>query len=146
MDEGSERRSLRKGSLTVEAAYIVPAAVFVIALLLVLQFFVHNRNYYTAAALEAALLGNGRAVKDTCELEGEAAERARDRSSEQPFPGSRPGSAVRCTRTGTSVSYSGQHFPAFDRWFSWEIDKTVKKVRPVRILRKLHTLRQITGS
>ena len=137
---------LRKASLTVEASFIVPITFLVVALLLVMQFFVHNRNYYEAAALEAALLGNGRTVSDVSELEGLSAGRARERAAEQPFPGSRPGSSVQCTGTGTSVSYSGQHFPAFDRWFSWEIDETVKKVRPVKLLRKKYMLRRIGGN
>ena len=45
----------KKGSFTVESAFLIPMAVMLTALLIVFTFYAHNKVWYTAAAYEAAL-------------------------------------------------------------------------------------------
>ena len=54
------KKQIRRGSLTVEAAFIVPISWFCAALLTALNFYIHNVVWYQAAAYEAVLAANGR--------------------------------------------------------------------------------------
>ena len=49
---------IRKGSMTVEAAGLIPVIFLVIFAALYLCFYVHNRVYLTAAACESAVCGS----------------------------------------------------------------------------------------
>ena len=53
-----KKKWLSRGVITIEASYIIPWSVLIIALLITMLFFVHNRAWYTAAACETALSGN----------------------------------------------------------------------------------------
>ena len=124
----------RKGSLTVEASFIVPMAFMIVALMLVLCFFVHNRVYYSCAAYEAAIGGN--------EKDGDQAAKAEDvankRIAGQSMPGTRPAVSVNYGSSSTTVEFSGQEFPAFHAYIpSLQVSKTVKKVRPEKTVRLL---------
>ena len=55
---------IRRGSLTVEAAFIVPVSWICAGLLIALNFYIHDAVWYQAAAFEAALAGNGREGED----------------------------------------------------------------------------------
>lgn len=58
------RRSLKKGSFTIEAACVMSLVLLAVMGMLYLFFFVHNRAWLTAAAYEAALSGSMEGVKD----------------------------------------------------------------------------------
>ena len=77
----------KKGSFTVEAAFIVPAAVLMTVLLIICIFYVHNQVWYKTAALEAALAGNSR-MEGSGKSPGETAlESAKKRAEQQVMPG-----------------------------------------------------------
>ena len=144
------KKKLCRAVITVEASYIVPWAVILTALLITMTFFVHNRVWYTAAACEAAVSGNryaegsggtgsagyadisgGRNAAGTRYAETTLQQRIRD----QAMPGGEPERQVICTQDATEVRISGQDFPAFSEFFSWSVEKKVKKVRPVKVVR-----------
>ncbi len=52
------KKQLRKGSMTIETALLMPVILLVIMTVLYLFFYVHNRAWLTAAAYEAALSGS----------------------------------------------------------------------------------------
>lgn len=131
-----------RGELIVEAAYLVPWIVILTALLIVMTYYVHNVNWYRMAGYEAALLGNGR-YETLGEAQGEADARARERAEQQTLPGTAPQAEVSCSRAGTTVRYSGQRLPAFQKAFVWEEKVTVVKVRPVEKLRLAHAPRKL---
>ena len=54
---------IKKGSLTVEAACVIPLVLLTIITVLSVCFFVHNRAWLTAAACEAALYGSAQGEK-----------------------------------------------------------------------------------
>lgn len=128
----------KKGSFTVEAAFIVPAAVLMTVLLILCIFYVHNQVWYKTAALEAALAGNSR-MEGSGKSPGETAlESAKKRAEQQVMPGEIPYPQVNDDGAGIRVSYSGSMFPSFpEGLFSCTADARVERVRPVKFLRML---------
>lgn len=59
-------RNLR-GSLTIEAACIMPVILLAVFSCLYLCFYVHNRTFLTAAACESAVTGSVESVKESAE-------------------------------------------------------------------------------
>lgn len=66
--EKCKRKQVR-GSLTVEAAVIVPFIMLVFATLLYIMFYYHDKNILTAVAHETVSIGCGREEKEAEELE-----------------------------------------------------------------------------
>ena len=130
-----------QGSMTVEASFLVPATVLLTALLIVMCFYVHNRNWYLAAAAEVCLAGNSRYDRDI-DAQSIAERKAEERVGAQVMPASRPEIAVSCGKRGTSVSFSGQHFSAFQGIFQLSVSADVDKVTPVGELRASRMLRK----
>ena len=54
---------VRKGSLTVETACVMPLILLTLMGLIYLSFFVHNRAWLTAAAYESAISGSMEGIK-----------------------------------------------------------------------------------
>ena len=69
---------LQKGSLTVEAACVMPVILLTLTGTLYLCFHVHNRAWLTSAAYESALCGSMEGIKKN----GSACDAARMRSEE----------------------------------------------------------------
>ena len=125
----------RKGSYTIESVFLIPVIVVLLLLLMTYDFFVHNKNWYLAAAYEAVLAGNGRLKEISDSAEKTAEEKAEERARQQVMPGSRPNIEVNSYPQGMRVQYSGQKFPLFsDQWFEYVIDVQAEKVRPVKYL------------
>ena len=133
-----------RGSMTVEASVIVPVTVLVTAALIVLCFYVHNRNWYLAAAAEVCLAGNSRYDRDI-DAQSVAARKAEERMDAQVIPASRPAVDLSCRRGGTSVSFSNQTFAAFQNIFNLSVSADVDKVTPVEELRASRTVRRSLG-
>ena len=142
--------NLRRAAITVEASYIIPWAVIILALLITMTFYVHNRVWYTAAACETALSGNryvegsggtGQAGyaggSDSENVTGNryAEQTLQHRIQDQAMPGSEPENQITCMRDATEVTLSGQDFSMFSDVFSWSVEEKVKKIRPVKIIR-----------
>lgn len=143
-DVRRENRSRwKRGSFTVEAAFLIPVTVMLLALLLVYCFYRHNHVWYTAAAAEAALVGNGRLIDQTAAAA--AAERAEARIRDQVMPGSAPETEITSDTSGTGVWFRNQLFPAFSELFSFETGVKIQKVRPVNYLRILWMAREAEG-
>ncbi|MDO4490638.1 MAG: hypothetical protein Q4B85_06210 [Lachnospiraceae bacterium] len=110
------QRRIRRGSVTLEAVFLVPLAVFISVLLILLCFYEHNKSWYTSAALEVALVGTAREEPGT-DREGQAAFRAQDRIREQPFPGGDPSCQVQMEKNSCRVSYVS----AGETFFHWSL-------------------------
>ena len=68
-------RRLKKGSLTVEAACLVPFVIVILMVMLYLCFYIHNRSWLSSAACEAALCGSLEANSGGGHVRERAAER-----------------------------------------------------------------------
>ena len=99
------RNPLRRGSLTVEGAFVIPFTFMIMILIIILTFYIHNRVWYTCAACESALKG----ILTIPEAERQAAAEtaARSRIDDQIMPGSRPELQVTSGTGGLSVCFSG---------------------------------------
>lgn len=71
-------KKIKRGSLTVELACVMPLILLVLMGILYLCFYVHNRTWLSAAAYEAALAGSMEGTKEN----GKVYEAARMRSEE----------------------------------------------------------------
>lgn len=138
-------KKVKQAVFTVESAFLVPLAMMILASVLTLLFYTHNRNWYLAAAGEVCLVGNADITSaegaasgtGTSDEEERASERAGQKIREQTLPGSAPQAEVQVNDWGTTAGFSGQQFEkvAFGT-FMWEESVSVQKVRPVSFLQK----------
>ena len=152
------RTTWRRAAITVEASFLVPWMVMLLALLITMTFAIHNRTWYHTAALESALAGNqyipgsggnGRAGRSPFSGESDPAgtEKAKEtllrRIRDQAMPGSVPETQAISTGDRTSISVSGQQLPAFRQWFTWDVDTSVKKIRPAPVVRGAWIVKEV---
>ena len=136
--EALRKCRLRRASMTVEAAVIVPMAVVLTALLIVLTFYMHNRVWYTCAACEVCIRGNMPAAKEGGEASESAGKLARRRIEDQVMPGSAPELGLKTGKSGTSVRFEGQTYAMFNRVLTpFRIKIEVDRVRPEKYVRLL---------
>lgn len=130
------RSKWRRAAFTVEAAFVVPAAVMLTALLIVLCFYMHDLCWFRCAALEAALSGNRPVKTEVSEAEGAALRLAEQRIEEQLMPGSAPSAEVRRTSAATEVTFAGKRYTLFaDELPAFSVREQAARVRPERLLR-----------
>lgn len=103
----------KKASMTVESAVIVPMAVVLLALLIILIFYVHNRAWYTCVACETVVRGNMPEAEESHDAEESARKLAQQRISDQVMPGSSPALDLAVGKKQTTVSFSGQTYAMF---------------------------------
>ncbi len=83
---GSKREQMDKGSITAEAAFVVPLVLMVVFLSVLLAFYVHNRAWYTAAAAESVLTASSVGVRKHAGTEKILNEKMEERMKKQGFP------------------------------------------------------------
>ena len=135
-------RLIKKGSLTVEASFVIPLSVMVMALVLSLGFFLYQRCWYTQAACETVLAGSTRAILKGKSGEEEAKKRWDIMRKESPMPWNQITSAITGSGDRLEVHITGET-PVWGRK-SWKAGVTVsqKIVRPVTYIRKLEALQK----
>lgn len=134
---------IKKGSMTVETACLMPIILLALIGLIYLCFFVHNRTWLTAAAYESAVSGSMEGIKK----DGKVYECARMHSEELGNTGffgaenlttqTNAGRKVQVTYDLDTISgYGG---------FSWHLraEGTSAIVRPVGWIRKLRAAEAI---
>ena len=72
------KKRIKKGSMTIEAALLMPLLLLVVMITLYLFFYVHNKVWLTAAAYEAALDGS----LETARPEGKSRDKALKKGKE----------------------------------------------------------------
>ncbi len=129
-------KRLKKGSLTIETACLMPAILLVIFSLLGLCFFVHNRCYLTAAGLEASLTGAMDAHRQGGSPKEAANLRARERAS-IGFYGMENLRMQVEERGGITVSYQGET-PVLYGGLRWDMSSegSAKILKPAEKLRR----------
>ena len=131
-------RQMRQASMTVESAVIVPMTVMLLALLLILTFYVHNRTLYTCPACETAVRGNMPEAEGSHEAEESARKLAQQRIADQVMPGSAPKLDLTVERKNTSVTYSGQTYAMFHRVLTpFQVKVQAKQICPEKYVRLL---------
>ena len=72
-DKTAWKCQVQKGSMTVEAAFVMPLVLLVVFALLLLTMFVHNRAWYTAVCAEAAISASTAGIRSRQEAQEMAA-------------------------------------------------------------------------
>ena len=104
------KKRMKRGSMTIEAALLMPLLLLVVTITLYLFFYVHNKVWLTAAAYEAALDGS----LETARPEGKSRDKALKKGKE-------------LGNTGFyAVSYT--HLDVYKRqvWCLWSLSCTEK--------------------
>jgi hypothetical protein len=139
--------SWKKGSFTVEAAFLVPLSVMITVLLIFCIFYVHNQVWYTAAALESALAGNSRLEGSGAGTEETAEKHMKKRMEQQAMPGMPPSVTVSDTGAGLRISCEGQMFTLLpDGLFVCRTEGEAERVRPAAFLKKLWMAEKLIGA
>lgn len=134
---------MRKGSLTIETAFLMPLILLVWMGVVSVCLFVHNRAWLTAAAYEAAITGSWDGIRK----EGDAKSRAQEKAKmllQNPLYGSKSihtsvkkqGERLLVCVEGRHSSYGGIHW-------RFEVMGSRKLCRPVSFIRKIR--REQTG-
>ena len=121
-----------------EAAFIVPISCFCAALVIALNFYIHNVVWYQAAAYEAVLAANGR-EGETGDLTPEelAAEKLNLRLQDRVMPGEPPAAKTEGTEKATTIRLQGYVLPGFSGIrLTWKADVSVEKIRPAEYIRQ----------
>lgn len=129
------------GSLTVEAAVVVPLTLMVIFLLVSLDFYVHDKAYYTLCALETALTGSSYARLEPERGENQAKEKLGSLTKAHRMPTEIPSGNVETSINETKVSFEGAVYRLWG-YGAWEykISETVKTVNPKKRIRQIRML------
>lgn len=134
---------IKKGSMTVETACLMPLILLVLMGLLYLTFFVHNRAWLTAASYESAVSGSMEGIKK----DGAVYETARMKSEELGnigFFGAENLSTQTNTGKEVQVTYDLDTISGYGG-LSWHLHTEGKSeiIRPVSWIRKLRILNQL---
>ena len=120
-------RKIKKGSVTIEAALLMPLVLMILIGVLYLDFFVHDRAYLTAAAYEAAISGSMEGYKKKGNIYEKADIQGR-MLGDIGLPG---GETVKVTyRLEVPAGFLGQ------KW-KLEVSGKAKPLRPVGWIRKV---------
>lgn len=141
--ENVKRATLRAG-ITVEAALVVPVVLMVIFLLVSLDFYVHDRTYYTLCAFETALTGNS--FRYLSEAEGEQSAREKIGSLQQAhrMPTDLPEGAVKMDGEKTEAEFTGNIYRLWGRGtWKYKVSGSVRRVRPEETIRKIRVAERI---
>ena len=134
---------IKKGSMTVEASFLMSLILLVLMGTIYLFFFVHNRAWLTAAAYEAAVSGAMEAEKEngqpylTAKMRAEALGSTGFYGAENLHTSVSEGKNIRVSyELDTRSSYGG---------LSWHLraEGESKVVRPVKWIRKLRAARDV---
>ena len=134
----------RSGSITVEAAVVVPLALMMIFLLISLDFYVHDKSYYTLCALETALTGSSLARKNQGDAEELAKEKMSSLTKAHRMPTELPRGEVKIGGTETEATFCGTVYRlwGYGTW-DYEVSGTVQIIRPQERIRPIRMVKNL---
>lgn len=132
------------GSITVEAAMVVPLALMVIFLLISLDFYVHDKSYYTLCALETALTGSSYGRMDPENGEAQAKEKLGALIKSHRMPTEIARGNVNVTEDQTEVSFEGAVYRLWGAG-AWEykVSGTVETVNPKKRIWQIRMVKNV---
>lgn len=132
----------KKGSLTVEAVFVVPICLLVCFLLLQALFYLHHVSWYTAAAWECVL--TGLEAKESGETTEETWQEVK---SQQPLPVGSVQTDISASGQTISVQIHGQMqpLPGIGE-MGFDISAKRSALKPAALLRKIKGVKILTKS
>ena len=130
-------KDLKKGSLTIETALLMPVILLVLMAVLYLFFYIHNRAWLTAAAYESALDGAMESVRP----DGKVREKALEKGKELGNAGFYGGENLKVQVSAGKqicVIYDLDMFSVYGGFNSHlQVQGKVKVIKPVSWIRKI---------
>ena len=142
----SYRRSLCKGSFTIEAACVMSIVLLTVMGVIYLSFFVHNRAWLTAAACEASLSGSMEAVYQDGQSQAAAEIRGEELGNVGFFGAENLRCHVNAGKKKVSVAYEADTIAGFGG-FKWTLktEGSSKVIQPVKWIRRLKAAKEAIG-
>lgn len=129
------------GSMTVEAAFIMPLSLIVILTLLALCFHMHNQAWYTAAAGEAIISGSTYAVRKNGNYKAVMEDKLNRIKAGSGFPGSAKKVEDYSTDQAMMVSALSSTKVILSRGrFQMQVTEDTKVIKPVVLIREIQAL------
>lgn len=134
---------VRKGSLTVETACVMPLILLTLIGLIYLSFFVHNRAWLTAAAYESAVSGSMEGIKKNGEIYDTARMRSEELGSIGFFGAENLGTQTNVGKE-VQVTYDLDTISSYGN-LSWHLRAEGKSavINPVKHIRRLRAAQAV---
>jgi len=125
--------SLRSGTMSVEAVFVVPLVLFSLFLILFFSFYTYQQVWFTEAAYEAVL------------SQGKEEEKAKLLLEEAPLTLSIPSANMKQSKNHVQITYEGQLLPSMGRFnLKFKAKAEIGILRPVDYIRKLRLIKKLT--
>ncbi len=137
------KKQLNKGSVTVEAALVMPLVLIILFLILQLVFFIHNKAWYTSVCSEALISASTQGVQNTNKADTTLSAKLSEHKGRQGFPSTvqmTTASGTSTLRAETKLRLIGS-FPAKN--FTSDISLKTEIIRPVPFIRNCMMLESI---
>ena len=139
------KKRMKRGSMTIEAALLMPLLLLVVTITLYLFFYVHNKVWLTAAAYEAALDGS----METARPEGKSRDKALKKGKELGNTGFYESKNLKLQVSEgkkVQVTYDLDMFSIYGGFNSHlQVKGSVKVIKPVTWIRKVKGLSEVSN-
>ena len=139
------KKRIKRGSMTIEAALLMPLLLLVVTITLYLFFYVHNKVWLTAAAYEAALDGS----METARPEGKSRDKALKKGKELGNTGFYESKNLKLQVSEgkkVQVTYDLDMFSIYGGFNSHlQVQESVKVIKPVTWIRKVKGLSEVSN-
>lgn len=137
-------RDLARGSITVEATFIVALALLVVFIVLALCFYMHNKAWYTSVAGETTISAATVAIRKNGDFERIIDNKVDAFTDGAKFPDISQGVVSNSSSEQMQIETSAK-VPLLinNQSFEMEIDISSKVIRPVKFIRTMQSLQMI---
>ena len=135
---------MARGSITVEATFIVALALVVIFVVLALCFYMHNKAWYTSVAGETTISAATVAIRKNSDFERIIDNKVDTFNNSAKFPEISQGIVSNSSSEQMQIETSAK-VPLLinNQSFEMEIDISSKVIRPVKFIRTMQSLQMI---
>ena len=144
MKKTREIASLSRGSITVEASFVMIIAIFVVFTIVAVCFYMHNRAWYSAAAGETAITAATIAVSKNGEYHEVIEAKISGFATGSGFPASSQGLFSNSSKDQMKIGAKAKvSIPLSNQVLPITVDISSKVIRPTRFIRKIQALQII---
>jgi len=140
----NKKSKVAKGSITVEASFIVGLALIIIFTVLALCFYMHNKAWYTAASGETAITASTYATRKDGDFQKIIEDKTSKFANGAKFPDISKGLTSKSNEKQIQITVEGK-VPVVinNQSFQIEIDISSKVIKPVKFIRTMQSLQMI---
>lgn len=137
-------KTFEKGSITVEATFIMGLTLFVVFLVLSLCFYMHNRAWYSAAAAETAITAATSGVRINSDPIKTVEDKIKSFSDGTRFPDNGSGLIFEGDEKIMKITTKAE-VPIFmtNQFLEIEVDISSEVIKPTKFIRQIQSLQII---